>query len=119
MVAMDRVGDANWGEVVKTFDKVFCIRFARLLEAVKSLHESGFIHADLNIDNVRVKRKDPEFVATIDFGTMGSYGSVLTREWDMTTLRMMLDRLSGERPDWVDEFAAEIMNLPREPRPQY
>ncbi len=61
MVAMDRVGDANWGEFVKTFDRGFYILFSRLLEAVKSLHELGFIHADLNIDNVRVIRKHPEF----------------------------------------------------------
>jgi hypothetical protein len=39
-IAMERVGDANC-------NRGFYIRFARLVEAVKTLHDKGFIHRDL------------------------------------------------------------------------
>jgi hypothetical protein len=72
-VAMEKVGDSDWADVVRTVDKGFYLRFAKLFEIVKLLHAQGFVHHDIHGGNIRVKQADPNFVALIDFGLMHPY----------------------------------------------
>jgi len=127
LVAMDLVGDALWSEVVTRFDAGFYIRFARLLEAVKTMHDKGFIHMDLKGDNIRVRTADPEFIGLIDFGFLRPHVDPVTgktddranRRWDMERLSMMFRQVLGPQPGWAVEFMMEMAALRASERPDY
>jgi serine/threonine protein kinase len=123
MLAMEKLGDADWDDVVFEFDKGFYLRLAKLIEAVRELHEMGFIHRDIKGDNVRVRTADPEYVGLIDFGITRPYQGkpdpVHNRRWDMNRLAEMVNDIEDDEPGWFAEFMKEMMALGDEERPQY
>jgi hypothetical protein len=126
-IVMERLGTEDWEDVVKSFDSGFYLRFARLIEAVKQLHEWGFIHKDLKGDNVRVKRDDPDYAALIDFGLMttvvdpktGGHHPRDNRRLDMVRVAMMAEEIFGFQPEVVRNFDDEIRRLKADERPEY
>jgi hypothetical protein len=68
VLAMDRKGDAEWGDVVLEEDALFYTRFAKLLTIVRDLHRKGFIHDDIKGCNIRITTAHPQDVILLDFG---------------------------------------------------
>ena len=69
VVVMEKLGTMNWLDLpmdIPMSDQY--IRFASFLRTLSKLHENGFLHGDLHLNNVRVNRADPYFVGLIDFG---------------------------------------------------
>ena len=127
VLAMELKGDATWADEVKTFDRSFYIRFAKLLEAVRTMHERGFVLGDMKGTSVRVKRSDPEFIALDGFiftfvymdPSTGEIDRALGRPTNMQLLLYLLLKISEEPPSWVGEFEHEMLALPENVRPDY
>lgn len=126
-IAMEFVGDSNWSDEVKSFDRSFFVRFARLLEAVRSLHALGFVHLDIVGENIRVKREYDSFLALIgykyvcpliDSKTM-EYDEFYCRRSDMAAIAYLLRKIGTKTPDWVHEFDNETISLEFDQRPDY
>ena len=132
VIALEKLGDANWGNAVRLFDKNFYLRFARLIEVVRTLHEKGFIHHDLKGDNIRVKNADPNYVALIDFGILSSIVNLRQREYSLffsrktdaeslVNIAESIPKLNRDqlRPHWLHDFTTDMMGLGPNDRPPY
>lgn len=125
--AMELVGESNFRDVVKRFDKGFYVRIVKVLENLRAVHNKGFVLIDVKGDNVRVKRDDPEYVVMIDLGDLYPYIDPTTgkndpyegRRYDMLNFQMMIRGVANERPWWFAELEAEVDEMTREARPDY
>jgi serine/threonine protein kinase len=125
VIVMERMGDVTWHAGVLKFDKSFYLRFARLIEGVKLLHEKGFVHRNLSSRNVMVRHADPVFVAMIDFGSAMPWiegeTEFLSRQNDMIQLCEMVEliAISEWYPDWLGGMMEEMAGLGPTDRPDY
>jgi hypothetical protein len=117
-LVMDRMGDANWNDIVVAFDKAFYIRYVNLLKAVQTLHDRGFVHSDIGKRNIRVKEFDPSFVALIDFGLARIAGTDPSydrrNDWRQVArivYDLARDTESKNIPGWVSGFWDETFVL--------
>jgi serine/threonine protein kinase len=120
-IAMEKIGDTDWADLVKKIDKSFYLRFAKLLQVVKDLHQQGFVHKVIHGSNVRVKKNDPNFAGLIDFGLMqpfiddkGLYRDDHSRALDAQGFLLILNNIPD--PDlvnkpWFHEFSEDMNNV--------
>ena len=119
--AIELKGNALWADEVKAYDRGLYLRFARLVEAVRTLHDKGFVHKFLAGANVRVERDDPDMVYLDHF----ELTQVLTdeprlnRKADMLGLSIMLRMVPSIIPGWVRDFEYEMIYLADDARPDY
>jgi hypothetical protein len=123
ILLMDQLGDSDWADVVETYKSETYRRFAKLLEAVRDLHEKGFVHRDLKGDNIRVKRFDSSYVALIDLGNAVPIGPGVYRRTDLQRLVLLFTGIdfSGidQTPDWQSELIDEVDRYGKLDRPNY
>ena len=136
VIALEKLGDDNWGNVVKSYDKAFYRRMARLFTAVRALHNRGFIHHDLKGDNIRVRKDDSSFVALIDLGILYSYvdsyskqiSQFFSRNVDTKAIYRMVSGLCAPWvvsgvctpcPDWMADFKKDMDDLGKFEQPKY
>jgi serine/threonine protein kinase len=113
-MVMDLVGDIDWKEFPHKANREFFIRAAKLIEAVKLLHDTGLRHGDLHQGNIRIESKDPTKVYLIDFGSSGD-DTVSTRKKDMVRVARALKVILGENSD----FEKEMLELTKSETPRY
>ena len=75
IVLMSRVGEIDWDKAYSPLYTpnqpaifVSYCRIARLLQIIKQLHLSGFVHRDIHDENVRLSSTDARKIWLIDFG---------------------------------------------------
>ena len=124
---MERIVGSTWLQVVDKFDMNFYVRFARLLEAVRALHEKGFVHFDLKPSNIMVRQEDPDFICLIDFGLASPYWDIArnkhristSRRDDMKGLVYVVRMTHAILPDWFSEFWSAVEGTGHTDRPDY
>ena len=128
IIVMDKVGELDWKDSVQLIpDAWFYRRLARLIEVVMSLHDVGFLHADIKGNNIRVNRQNPEKLFLIDFGISlpfidkeSKHSLVFSRTMDMKHIsKDLLHVYRIPKNSWYDEFQKEIESLAISERPPY
>jgi predicted Ser/Thr protein kinase len=123
ILVMDKVGDSDWTDGMPNFYR----RIARLLEVIMSLHDLGFVHADIKSNNIRVNIANPDDVFLIDFGITlpfvnenGSHSTHFSRRIDMEQISNdLLKQQLFPRHSWYKAFRDEMNTLRHDQRPNY
>jgi len=131
-IVIDQLGDDNWRimrrAVESKYDSDFYHRAARLVKAVRALHEKGFNSGGLGETNVRIKRHHPWFVGLGDLTGVYPLFSVRTggyelgdqsRRGDMRAVSWMMELGTYADPQWVNQFQNEMDSLAGDARPNY
>lgn len=130
---MERVGseevdirDSLWHTEKASFYRIY----ARGLELLENLHDAGFIHGDLHIDNIKVDNEEgiEASLKFIDFGRARPYVNATghhlldveaSRRVDMEKFASEIYEAGGRMPEFSQEFLDEMASLGREERPNY
>jgi serine/threonine protein kinase len=79
----------------KNFSKTTVLMITiQLIKLVRHLHEMGFVHNDLKLDNILVGHKDPHLIYLIDFGL---------------TCRFVNSEGSHTRRKYVEKFSGNFL----------
>jgi hypothetical protein len=130
---MEKFGDEGilMENVWSVRDPFFFRILASLIEAVKALHEQGFIHGDLHPDNFKLDSLDgvEDGLRLIDFGLARAYVDANgvhslnpeeSRRVDMARIATEVMGAPGTSSNAsLVEFMAEMSSLKREERPDY
>ncbi len=119
VMVLERKGSSSWTTVVKKFDKSFNLRFAKLIEAVRELHNRGFVHMVIRRPSVLVDSGNPDTVALIGLHEMRPFGENYSRKDDMQRLALMVEIIDGPKPPWFKQFENEMFALGEKERPDY
>jgi hypothetical protein len=108
LMVIEKVGDADWGDIVVAENRDLYVRLAKLMEAFKKLHFMGFSHGDVTPRNIRVDGRDPNKVWLIDFELAKSLEDMDAAYSDLSKMATMLKYHVQGNLDWLPTFKKEM-----------
>jgi hypothetical protein len=125
VLVMDRRGDAEWSDIPMVESREFNMRFSRLIEIVRDMHDRGFVHNDIKPMNIRISTTYPAAVTLIDFDqaepfidSRGFHLGSASRIKDMEGILAIAVATEGPKT-WLPEFYQDVKSLGLTDRPNY